>query len=86
MKSQGKESQFAGYQNEHLETYNVNLACFMTQHEFLNSPYLVPLANRHTIAYVPFSGACAFLETETEFNFTKNSNSILGANCGVTAL
>ena len=48
MKTHRKESLNPGYQNELLETYNVNLACFMTQHEFLNSQYLVTLAKKRT--------------------------------------
>ena len=46
MKTRRKGSLFAGDQNELPELQNVNLTCFMTRHEFLNSLYLVPLAKR----------------------------------------
>ena len=53
MKTRRKGSLFDGDQIEHLESLNINLTCFKTRHEFLNSLYLVPLSKKMVVAHGP---------------------------------
>ena len=79
MKSGGKGSLFECDHIEHLESWNINLTCFKTRHEFLNSPYLVPLAKKMVVAHAgPQKRLQRALAMEKNVNIQKFLHILLG--------
>ena len=82
MKTHENESLNPCYKNVLFSSKNINLACFMTWHEFLNSRYLVPLISRARTAKMCISTYQIWFHGKKRIRFSgcklRSSNSAMG--------